>query len=126
VADLAQSFIVATAWEQVQSIWILPQIQIDGLARTSAIRVQEIFGMPYIKARTTQSTGVTQTSLHAQYAAKMVKGRTAAPNDWEEFFKQEAALGRGGILSSLFGSIAKSIVPSAGGFIDSIADAIPV
>jgi len=126
VADLCQSVIYSAPWEQVLGVWILPQVPIEGgVNRTTTTRVQQIFGLSYTEARTSGNAGLSQTSMHETYAARMVRGRSGVGNDWEDYFKTEAARGRGGILAGLLGSLVKSIVPSASSIVDSVADAVP-
>lgn len=100
VIDLSQGEIIASAYEQVLGTWILPiddNEAIIGEESTVIQRWQFIMEEPFSKARTSGETGVSLATLHATYAAKMVRGDLAPKDDWSEFFTEMARLGRGGI-----------------------------
>jgi len=106
LADTSQGAILASPYEIVLSTWILPlnKVQVETDANNTQLqRWQATMGEPYYIPTTAGTTGVSLDSLHDLYASKMTKGKLATSDDWTEFFKTEAAKGRGGILSAIGG-----------------------
>lgn len=124
----SQSKILATAYEQVQSVWILPVIRanITSPNNTLALRWQGIADEPFSQVVAAIGTTVTLDQMHATYAAKLVRGKLAQKTDWEKLFADLAAKGRGGILSGLVGSFADLIIPGAGTVVRGIGDTIGI
>jgi len=105
IQDTSQSIIFAAAYEMVLSKWILPVI----LARsgnttadqTDPQRWQSISGEPFAVPTTSGADGVIMANIHSSYASKMVRSDLSKSTDWDEFFTEQARLGRGGVLSSI-------------------------
>jgi len=122
----------ASCWENVQNTWILPINEvadgpIAGVTQSTRInRVSAMYNERFSITQTINEAGSDLANLHSAYASKMVKGRLAASTQWDDFFKQMEAYGRGGILSALAGGVAKMIFPSSGHIIDQISNAIPI
>lgn len=113
VAESSQSIILAAPYEQILDSWILPVNrsqsgeQIDQQALFT--RWQEIMGEPYSTSLSTGTDGLPLSFMHAVYASKMLKSRSAPPNGLDQFLIEQAKLGRGGILSGI-GSALDSIL----------------
>jgi hypothetical protein len=130
--DTSQSIMLGAPYEQIQSVWILPIISITSegdLNDTTPIRVQGFESEPYSQVRTigsSQASGPSLETLHASYAAKMVRSELAPTSDWDELFKTLAAQGRGGILTSLVSKLADAVIPGASSIVQTIGNAIGV
>jgi len=128
VMDSSQSKILATAYEQIQSVWILPTLRgrVDDLNALTPVRWQAISSEPYAQVLVNNTQGITLDSLHANYAAKLVRGKLQPPTDWELLFKTLSQQGRGGILSGLVGKFADMIIPGAGDVVRTVGGAIGI
>jgi len=131
-ADTAQTQPFNAAYTNIQSVWILPIIEnelntsvLPQVQSTLISRWQALMGEPYLMASTSGSDGVSMTSMHQSYAARMVRGKLAPANNWDKFFTEMAAQGRGGILSSLVGGALSSFFPQAASTIQAVADVVP-
>jgi hypothetical protein len=126
--DMSQSKILATAYEQVLSIWVLPvaYFSFNTQNAITPIRWQAINDEPYSQIRTNGVAGQTLDALHACYASKMVRNKLQEKTDWENLFTELAATGRGGILSDLVGKFADTIIPGAGNIVRTVGGAIGV
>jgi len=122
--------IIGTAYEQVQSTWILPILEVEYTAGpivdSSVIpRWQGLMKETNLQNISSGTDGITLATLHSSYAAKMVKARQSASDDWTQFFATCAAQGRGGVLSGLVGSALSALFPSAAPVINTVADLVP-
>lgn len=131
VVDTSVTEFSSVPYEQVLSTWILPinliaEVFSPVTQSTKLQRYQAFMFEKNSKSLTTSDIGILVSEQHAQYAAKMVKSRLSPATQWDEFFKEMEKLGRGGILSSLVGGLAKSLFPSASGIIDGISSVIPI
>jgi len=127
----SQSVVLSAPWEQVQSIWILPSMQMNtsgpGQKFTFLTRIQALLGEPYSIPTSSGTDGLQLSMMHSTYASKMVKGRTAPQNDWDRFFEEMAAKGRGGILSGLAATfIGNTFGSTAGAIASAVADVLPI
>jgi len=109
IAVSSQSVILAAPYEQVLSTWILPTNKSDAgnlqASQTLFNRYQEIQGEPFSVATTSGDDGVLKSFTHSVYANKMLKGKQAERNDWDNFLIEEAQKGRGGILAGIGGAL---------------------
>jgi len=128
VAVSSQSVLLATPYEEIQGIWILPVIkqQVTDQGSTLNPRWQAVSGETYESNSSSGFDGIVMSDLHNAYATKMVKGKQGAPSDWTTFFEEMAKQGRGGILSGLVSSFANMVIPGSGALISGIGDAIGV
>jgi len=105
IQDTSQSIIFAAAYENVLSKWILPVMLTESGAtyqdQTDPQRWQFISGEPFAAPTTSGKAGILLSNLHSTYANKMVRSDLSKSNDWDDFFAEQARLGRGGVLSSL-------------------------
>jgi len=126
--DISQSKFLATAYEQLQSVWILPSVRValNDLNQVTPVRWQSLMTEPYWAVRTNGEVGEIGFDLHRTYASKLVRARLAKDTDWEILFKTMESEGRGGILSSLVGKFANAIIPGAGDVVQAIGSAIGV
>jgi len=92
-ADTAQTQPFNAAYTNIQSVWILPIIEnelntsvLPQVQSTLISRWQALMGEPYLMASTSGSDGVSMTSMHQSYAARMVRGKLAPANNWDKFF----------------------------------------
>jgi len=103
--DTSQSIIFAAAYETVLSKWILPVILAAAGTtyqdQSDPQRWQCISNEPYAVPLSSGTDGVLMSNINSAYASKMVRSDLSKSNDWDEFFSEQAALGRGGVLSSL-------------------------
>jgi len=128
-ADSSQGTIIAPLYEQVLSVWILPWIFTEDVSLTDSTltqRWQFIQGEPYLASCSSGQNGILLADLHFAYAARMTKAKLGVEDDWVDFFKEAAAKGRGGILSSLIASFVANAFPSVGPIAKQIADALPI
>jgi len=129
VVDTSQGDILDAPYSQVLSLWILPtnadEVELNTTNSMILQRYQFINDELRSAARTSGQAGMTLSSLHSAYAAKMTKGKTAESDDWTKFFQEMAARGRGGILSGLVAGLVGSAFPSVAGIANSIAGVIP-
>jgi hypothetical protein len=126
--DIFQSKILATAYEQIQSIWILPcmRTRVDDLNVITPIRWGAIQGETFSNIRLNGDIGPTLNDLHSTYASKLIRGKLQPKTDWDELFSTLSARGRGGILSGLVGKFANMIIPGAGQVIEEVGGAIGI
>jgi len=105
IQDTSQSILFAAAYENVLSKWILPVILAQSgntyQDQSDPQRWQDIMDEPFAAPTSSGSSGEIQANIHSTYANKMVRSDLSKSNDWDEFFAEQARLGRGGILSSL-------------------------
>lgn len=128
ITDTSQGEFLASAYEQVLQTWILPindDEQVVGEQSTILQRWQFQQGEPYSVARVAAETGITLSSLHMAYAAKMTKSQLSEKADWSVFFEEMEKKGRGGILSGLVAGLVGTAFPSVKGLASGIADALP-
>lgn len=131
VADSAQSEIIGTAYEQVQSTWILPIVEVEfasgPLVNSTVLpRWQAIMKEPFVQTYSSGDDGVTLATMHATYASKMVKARQGEPDDLTQLLVEAATQGRGGILSGLVGGALSALFPKAASTISAVADMVPI
>jgi hypothetical protein len=128
VLDTSQSKILATAYEQIQSIWILPcmRTRIDSQNVISPLRWGAIQGETFSNVRLNGDVGPTLGDLHSTFAAKLIRGKLQPKTDWDELFITLSARGRGGILSGLVGKFANMIIPGAGKVIEEVGGVIGI
>jgi len=112
--ESSQGVIIAPAYENVIRWWILPinRLQVNAVAGESAQlqKMQFIQGEPYAISTTDNSTqGQLLSTMHVNYAAKLVRAKLAQETDISQLFNDMAKTGRGGILSSLAGDLLDSI-----------------
>jgi len=127
-ADSSQGTIIASLYEQVLGVWILPWILTEDAALTDSTltqRWQFIQGEPYLASLSSGVDGVLLSDLHMAYAARMTKAKLGVEDDWVDFFREAAQKGRGGILSSLVASFVSNAFPSIGPIAKSIANILP-
>jgi len=127
----SQSVVLSAPWEQIQSTWILPVMQMNttgpGQRFTFFTRIQGLTGEPFSVPTSNGDDGLELSFLHGQFAARMVKGRSAQTTDWDKFFAECAALGRGGILSGLAAAFLGSVAgPTVGAIASAVADVLPI
>jgi hypothetical protein len=129
VIDTSQGEILSAAYEQVLQTWVLPvdENEFDNATNQSVEiqRWQFMMDEPYSIGRSSGENGISLSSLHLAYAAKMTKAKLAATDDWTEFFDEMAKTGRGGILSGLVAGLVGSAFPSLASTANSIAGALP-
>jgi len=129
VVDTSQGDILDAPYSQVLSLWILPTNADEAEFNTSNSMILQRYQFVNDELRSATRTsglqGMTLSSLHSAYAAKMTKGKTAESDDWTKFFQEMAARGRGGILSGLVAGLVGSAFPSVAGIANSIAGVIP-
>jgi len=90
-------------------------------------RIQGLTGEPFSVPTSNGDDGLELSFLHGQFAARMVKGRSAQTTDWDKFFAECAALGRGGILSGLAAAFLGSVAgPTVGAIASAVADVLPI
>lgn len=120
LAESSQGPIIATAWEEILSIWILPtNYAISGETvndQTEFQRWQLLTGEPFSAITTAGETGLALSTMHSSYAQKMVRPRDAPASEWDNMFKELAASGRGGVLTGLLQTGATIL----GGLLESI------
>jgi len=130
IANSSYATILSVPYEQVLSTWILPVNLVEFSATptnsTTVVRWQNINDETHLQSLTSGTTGMSMAQMHATYATKMTKGRTAESNDWSKTFTEMAATGRGGILSSLVSGLVSSFSPSLGSAVSSIGSAIGI
>jgi len=130
IANSSYGTILSTPYEQVLSTWILPVNLVEFSATptnsTTVVRWQNITDETHLQSLTSGNTGISMAQMHATYATKMTKGRTAESNDWSKTFDEMAASGRGGILSSLVSGLVSSFSPALGGVVSTIGDAVGI
>lgn len=131
VADTSHGVILAAAYEQILSTWILPINEIefsgeDPFNSTLLVRWQGIMGEGNLSPLTSGTDGQLISTMNATYAAKMTKGRTTEKSDWSQLFETMAASGRGGILSSMVAGLVGNFVPGLSGIANTIANALPI
>jgi hypothetical protein len=131
VAVSTHEVALSPAFNGILGTWILPQnLSVSSTLNTSKTvfsRVQIIEGEPFSVPLANSDTGVTMSSLHTQYAAKMIRGPTAPPSDWDQFFTDQAAKGNGGVLSGVVADfLGRTFGPSVGGIAKSVAEIIPI
>jgi hypothetical protein len=129
IADSFQSVPLTDPYSQIMKVWILPVIENEVLAvddSTLIPRWQALMKETYLVNSSTGFDGISLSDMHYQYAQKMIKSRTAPDDAWDNFFKEMAAQGRGGILSSLVAGAVGMFFPSAAGIANQIADALPI
>jgi hypothetical protein len=131
--DTSSVEILSSPYEAVLRTWVLPLnmvLEVSGPGSyTQSTKLQRMQGYEretFSQALTTTDQGMEVSSMHAQYAAKMVKSRLSAQTQWDEFFLEMEKLGRGGILSSLVGGIVKGVFPGTSQIVDQIAPLIPI
>jgi hypothetical protein len=126
--DCSQSKILATAYEQIQSIWILPCIRtrIDDLNVITPLRWAAIMGETFSNVRQNGDIGPSLDRLHSTYASKLIRTKLQPKTDWDDLFATLSARGRGGILSGLVGKFANMIIPGAGKVIEEVGGAIGI
>lgn len=117
--------------DQIFKFWILPVNYANAgsvLAAQSIVNRQAIIeGETYSVVMASQDSGITMSSLHAQYAQSMVKGPNSPPSQLEDFFVEQSKSGTGGILSSLAASwIGNTFGPVAGSIAGAISDFLPI
>jgi len=118
IEDSSQSVIYAVAYEQVQSIWILPTWDVQTFG--SSIAAQGVMGETYGQSRTSEEVGTLLADMHFNYASKLIKSKFAEESDWEISFKQFMKGGRGGILAGLAATVANGLIPGLGDVINTI------
>jgi len=130
IADLSQGPLLDAPYNEVLQTWILPVIideAINGTTQSTILqRYQSAMDETHLTSKTSGNDGVTMSSLHASYAAKMTKAKLAEQDDWTAFFKLMAAKGRGGIMSGMVASLLGSAFPSIAGVANMVADIIPI
>jgi len=126
--DAGQSKILATAYEEIQSVWILPVVRCNVTPPNTLtpLRIQAISDEPFSEIVTSPTTAFDLDTLHSSYAAKCVRSKLGPKTEWEKLFDTLAARGRGGILSGLVGRFADMIIPGAGSVVESIGGAIGI
>jgi len=127
VADTSQSTIFCAPYEQIQSNWILPVMKTESSATASTLlpRWQSFMQETFLMNLSSGSDGILMSDQHSSYASSMVKGRFASSDDNEDFMRECARTGRGGILSGLAAAIGGALFPKAAGTINAIASVIP-
>lgn len=130
VADTCQSDFIGAAYEQVLSIWVLPSLLTQSntsLGQSTVVPRSQIMLREVAMSNTASTySGKKMSEMHASYAARMVKGKLSAPNDWQNFFAEASRTGRGGILSGLIANWVGKAVPALGGIASGIASALPI
>jgi len=127
IQDSCASTILSAPYDAVQGTWILPVnlvLEVTGQS-TKIQRIQGYEGETYSVALTGNDVGELVSELHKRYAAKMVKGSFTQETQWDVYFKEAEKMGRGGILSSLVGGVAKSFFPNQAHIIDTVAGLVP-
>jgi hypothetical protein len=113
LGDSSQGEVLASAYGQVLSTWILPvnQVTVGDFESdfTLVQRWQAFNGEPYLVSDSSSFTGISIDDMHAIYASKMTKANLAQADDWTAFFNTMAETGRGGVLSSLGGFLDEMI-----------------
>jgi len=66
-------------------------------------------GEPYSTSFSSGNDGVPLAQMHMIYASKMTKAKLAETNDWSSTFSELEKQGRGGILSSIVGTVGEVI-----------------
>jgi hypothetical protein len=131
IQDTSSSTLLSAPYDTVQGTWILPTnlvalTAVSGNTQSTQLqRVQGMYGEEFSQSLTTNDVGQLMSEIHARYAAKMVKGSFTPETQWDVYFKEAEKMGRGGILSSLLGGVAKGLFPSASGVIDQVANLVP-
>lgn len=105
IATTSYSVILNAPYEQVQSWWILPTNYLHSgptfASQTLLQRTQELSGEPYCATTSSGATGMVLSEIHSTYASKMLRARNAPLSDTDNFIAEQAAAGRGGILSAI-------------------------
>lgn len=127
VSDISPFPIMQSVWEQILSIWVIPNQQVlaDAFRSTSVPKWQSVMLSTSLMNFTSGVDGVSMANMHSTYASKMTKAKNAPPNEVEAFLVEAARGGRGGILSGLIASAVGAFAPSLGGVASSIASALP-
>jgi hypothetical protein len=127
VADTFQSEPLASVYEQIQSIWILPvnKVGTSATVSTAVQKIRALYHETYLVNLSSGEDGITIAQQLQSYSSKMVKAKLAPPDDLDAFLAECAAKGRGGVLSGLVASFAGALFPQAKGIADGIASALP-
>jgi len=129
LVDLSQGEVLSVPYEQFLQTWILPIDEdevIVGEQSTLIQRWQFIMGEPWSVPRVSAVNGTSMSSLHAVYAAKMVKGQFSEKSDWSELITEMEKSGRGGILSGLIASFVGGAVTQLAGIANTVAGMLPI
>lgn len=133
VADTFQSKPEDEPYTMIMSRWVLPVNLLQSGSQynnLSTIQRYQSFSREYFSKSyiSDGETGTILSVINMNYAAKMVRSKLAEKNDWVQFFEQQTAQGRGGILSSLAASwIGKAVgSPEVGSILQGVADFLPV
>jgi hypothetical protein len=105
------------------------QMNTDGPGQrfTFFTRVQALLGEPFSLPTSNGNDGMSLGDLHFNFAQRMIKGRTAPTTDWDKFFAECAATGRGGILSGLAAAFLGQVAgPTVGAIASTVADFLPI
>jgi len=106
----------AATFEQVINQWILPvyynQTGLTIGTSDPLLRMAILQSEPYIVPISENTSNTLMSVRHYQEATMCVRSKLSSPNKLEEFFTQQAKLGRGGILSEL-ANIASAVLPAA-------------
>jgi len=122
---------LSAPFEKIQSIWWLPTNYSAGGASLAAQslfpRQQSLMKEPISVPSASQNAGSSLASLHVNYAQMMVHGALAPPSEVDEFFKNQAVQGHGGVLSGLVsGFLGKAFGPTVGSIAGSVAEMLPI
>jgi len=129
LANTFQNPPIAAAWETLQQVWVTPVIRslpanIIG-DYTQLQRWQNLVNEPHTLTVVESDVPYTLGDRHQKYAEMMVRTRNAPTSMQVRFLQEMAAMGRGGVLSSLVAGFAGMISPEIGNVAKSIASALP-
>jgi hypothetical protein len=126
--DTQQSKMIATAYEEIQSIWILPTIRtrVDARNIITPVRWQAIQDEPYSQSKILDTEGLTLDSLHSAYAMKMVRANLQPNKTWDDLFVHLSEQGRGGIISGLVSKFADAVIPGSGQLVRDVGGALGI
>jgi hypothetical protein len=127
IADTFQSEPLASVYEQIQSIWILPinKVQTTATVSTTVQKIRALYHEPYLVNLSSGEDGITIAQQLQSYASKMIKAKLAPPDDLDAFLAQCAERGRGGVLSGLAAGFVGALFPQAKGVANAIAGVLP-
>jgi len=128
IADTSQGVILASVYEQVLGVWVLPVTLTEDSSPTESTKLQRwqfVMEEPFMNNLSSGSNGMSLSFMNDTYATKMTKAKLAAQDDWSAFFAEQARLGRGGILSSIVGGFLSSAFPAAAPIIKGVASMVP-
>jgi len=122
---------ISPVFDQIESIWVLPvnKAVVGGTDASQSIfqREQIIKGETASVSSSSESAGMSLSTLHGRYAQAMIKGTNAPASELEVFFIEQGKNSTAGILSGLVaGFIGKAFGSTAGSIANSVSEMLPI